>query len=172
MIKAYVSGGFVSVSYRTCHQGGGHFCFSFPYCSGVRCTYSLPRPHAPTLWSNPARVASSGWRESGIAGRIAAWDSWSVEPTPGKKCCPPSPAQPGDGDFFLRPRLTKPGSIRQSHEKVLTRPAPPPSSRSLALDLTHAEFGGRSYASHSPGSLFLTLPTRGSTVCAVISPAS
>src|ERR1039458_9724950 len=34
---------------------------SFPYCSGVRWTHLLPRPHALTLWSNPARAASSDW---------------------------------------------------------------------------------------------------------------
>ena len=38
--------------------------------------------------------------------------------------------------------------------------------------LAQTELGGHAYASHSPGSLFLTFPTRGSTGYAVISPAS
>ena len=38
--------------------------------------------------------------------------------------------------------------------------------------VTHAEFGGHSYASHKLGSLLRTLPTRGSTGKPFISPAS
>jgi hypothetical protein len=132
-------------------------------------TAPAPRPDAVVEPGEGSIIWVAGkwycWAHSGVGFLKCRRDSRT-------KCCSPLQRNLETGTFFLPSRLTRPGPIRQNHAKVLTGPAPPPSSRSLALVLTHAEFGGHSYASHKPGSLLRTLPTRGSTGKAFISPAS